>query len=162
MTNRHHGKIWQHPAAGSQQPTPRTSKPDTLSARKPALQVPTQASSRPITIHGDLLRLVGRGLDERMLSLSCVLQVLLEPAADLPTKTVNVTCWEWAGTARDEGDFAADWLSEVLGKPVRLVRYMGAAPGRRHALGRRYPPGCMSWGHAMRAHVHRPICMSAA
>lgn len=57
-------------------------------------------------------------------------KVLLEPAADLPTQTVNVTCWEWAGTARDEGDFAADWLSEVLGKPVRLVRYMGEAPGR--------------------------------
>ena len=55
-------------------------------------------------------------------------KVLLEPAADLPTKTVNVTCWEWAGTARDEGDFTADWLSEVLGKPVRLVRYMGERP----------------------------------
>ncbi|KAK9821302.1 hypothetical protein WJX81_005032 [Elliptochloris bilobata] len=38
-----------------------------------------------------------------------------------------VTCWEWAGTARDEGDFAANWLREVLGKPVRLVRYMGKA-----------------------------------
>ena len=44
---------------------------------------------------------------------------------------MNVTCWEWAGTARDEGDFAADWLSEVLGKPVRLVRYMGEHPGRQ-------------------------------
>ena len=52
--------------------------------------------------------------------------MLLEPTSDLPLRTVNVTCWEWAGTARDEGDAAALWLSEYLGKPVRLVRYMGA------------------------------------
>ncbi len=55
-------------------------------------------------------------------------QVLLEPASELPVRTMNVTCWEWAGTARDEGDEAAEWLSEYLGKPVRLVRYMGADP----------------------------------
>lgn len=53
--------------------------------------------------------------------------MLLEPTSDLPLRTVNVTCWEWAGTARDEGDAAALWLSEYLGKPVRLVRYMGAS-----------------------------------
>ena len=72
---------------------------------------------------GELRLATGIRSCRRQCRLCC--QVLLEPAADLPTKTVNVTCWEWAGTARDEGDFAAEWLSEVLGKRVRLVRYMG-------------------------------------
>jgi hypothetical protein len=61
--------------------------------------------------------------------------VLLEPASELPVRTMNVTCWEWAGTARDEGDEAAEWLSEYLGKPVRLVRYMGAGPGVSSRVG---------------------------
>ncbi|KAK9839485.1 hypothetical protein WJX81_004998 [Elliptochloris bilobata] len=75
----------------------------------------------------------GRFLTQRQLPKMALIEtslppeVLLEPAADLPTSTMIVTCWEWAGTARDEGDFAANWLREVLGKPVRLVRYMGKA-----------------------------------
>jgi uncharacterized protein YcbX len=35
------------------------------------------------------------------------------------------TCWDWKGLAQDEGDEAAAWLSDFLGKPVRLVRYIG-------------------------------------
>lgn len=33
--------------------------------------------------------------------------------------------WEWKGQAHDEGDSAAAWLSDFLGRPVRLVRYLG-------------------------------------
>ena len=33
--------------------------------------------------------------------------------------------WEWKGKALDEGEYAADWLSEYLDKPVRLLRYAG-------------------------------------
>ena len=33
--------------------------------------------------------------------------------------------WEWKGQALDEGDHAAMWLSEYLGKDVRLLRYAG-------------------------------------
>jgi hypothetical protein len=34
--------------------------------------------------------------------------------------------WEWSGQAADEGDEAAAWLTSFLGKPVRLVRYLGS------------------------------------
>ena len=34
--------------------------------------------------------------------------------------------WDWSGTAADEGDAAAAWLSAFLGKRVRLVRYLGS------------------------------------
>lgn len=33
--------------------------------------------------------------------------------------------WEWRGPAQDEGDSVANWLSEFLGRPVRLMRYIG-------------------------------------
>lgn len=34
--------------------------------------------------------------------------------------------WEWSGVAADEGDEAATWLTTFLGRPVRLVRYLGS------------------------------------
>ena len=37
----------------------------------------------------------------------------------------RVTCWEWKGNARDEGEAAAQWVSELLGEPSRLVRFIG-------------------------------------
>jgi hypothetical protein len=37
----------------------------------------------------------------------------------------RVTVWEWTGSAADEGDAAAAWLSAFLGRPARLVRYLG-------------------------------------
>lgn len=39
----------------------------------------------------------------------------------------RVTCWEWKGNARDEGEAAAQWVSELLGEPSRLVRFIGEA-----------------------------------
>ena len=36
-----------------------------------------------------------------------------------------MTCWEWKGNARDEGEAAAQWVSELLGEPSRLVRFIG-------------------------------------
>ena len=61
---------------------------------------------------------------------SCA-QVPLQPPEDAPVKTANVTCWYWTGVARDEGDAAADWLSEAIGQPARLVRYIGAPAAAR-------------------------------
>lgn len=37
----------------------------------------------------------------------------------------RVICWEWKGNARDEGEAAAQWVSEVVGQPSRLVRFIG-------------------------------------
>ena len=38
-----------------------------------------------------------------------------------------MTCWEWKGNAQDEGEAAAQWVSELLGEPSRLVRFIGEA-----------------------------------
>lgn len=35
----------------------------------------------------------------------------------------GISCWEWSGSALDEGDDASNWLSTFLGKPCRLVRF---------------------------------------
>ena len=51
------------------------------------------------------------------------LKIPLICAAPLKKRTVQV--WDWIGEAGDEGDDAAIWFSEVLGKPVRLVRWLG-------------------------------------
>jgi len=38
--------------------------------------------------------------------------------------TINdVSVWEWAGSAYDEGAEAAEWFSTFLGCPTRLVRF---------------------------------------
>ena len=37
----------------------------------------------------------------------------------------RVICWEWKGNARDEGEAAAQWVSEVVGQPSRVVRFIG-------------------------------------
>lgn len=38
---------------------------------------------------------------------------------------VEVSVWDWRGTALDEGDAVADWFSKLLGTPARLARYAG-------------------------------------
>ncbi|XP_047334041.1 mitochondrial amidoxime reducing component 2 [Impatiens glandulifera] len=39
----------------------------------------------------------------------------------------GISCWEWSGSALDEGDEASNWLSTFLGKPnYRLVRFNNA------------------------------------
>ncbi|KAJ8765899.1 hypothetical protein K2173_020415 [Erythroxylum novogranatense] len=35
----------------------------------------------------------------------------------------GVSLWEWSGSALDEGNEAAEWFSNYLGKPSRLVRF---------------------------------------
>lgn len=35
---------------------------------------------------------------------------------------LDVSVWSWNGSALDQGDVAANWFSEVVGRPVRLVR----------------------------------------
>ena len=56
------------------------------------------------------------------------MQVPLVPAKEVADAELKeCTCWDWTGLARDEGDDAAAWLSDFLGKPCRLVRYVGAA-----------------------------------
>ncbi|KAI4371225.1 hypothetical protein MLD38_019487 [Melastoma candidum] len=44
--------------------------------------------------------------------------------------TDGISCWEWSGSALDEGQEAADWLSNYLGKPSRLVRFNTASENR--------------------------------
>lgn len=35
----------------------------------------------------------------------------------------GVSVWEWSGSALDEGDEAAKWFTDYIGKPSRLVRF---------------------------------------
>ncbi|XP_010537018.1 PREDICTED: mitochondrial amidoxime reducing component 2 [Tarenaya hassleriana] len=35
----------------------------------------------------------------------------------------GVSMWEWSGSALDEGEEAAKWFSDYIGKPSRLVRF---------------------------------------
>lgn len=37
--------------------------------------------------------------------------------------TDGISVWEWSGSAWDEGHEAANWFSNYLGKPSRLVRF---------------------------------------
>ena len=56
----------------------------------------------------------------------CCVQVPLTPPKGAALEERQVVCWEWKGMARDEGDAAAAWFTKVLGKPTRLVRFLGA------------------------------------
>jgi len=58
------------------------------------------------------------------------LQVPLQrakPSSDGATGLRKVVVWGWKGVGDDEGDTAADWLSEVLGQRCRLLRYAGGS-----------------------------------
>ena len=50
-------------------------------------------------------------------------QVPLQSDSSLQTKLTNV--WEWTGEALDEGDLAAEYLSDYMGHKVRLMAYAG-------------------------------------
>ena len=43
-------------------------------------------------------------------------------------------CWSWEGPAQDQGSEAAEWLSDFLGAPVRLMRYTGGSPATASSL----------------------------
>ncbi|KAK9811724.1 hypothetical protein WJX72_009040 [[Myrmecia] bisecta] len=53
------------------------------------------------------------------------LQVPLTPPTGLPPRLIDCTCWEWSGKACDEGEVPAEWFTQYLGKPCRLVRFAG-------------------------------------
>ena len=64
-----------------------------------------------------------RGLYKLALIDDSLGQVPLQTGGDLKRRKVSV--WNWEGEALDEGDHAADYLSEFLGHKVRLLRYAG-------------------------------------
>ncbi|KAL3632327.1 hypothetical protein CASFOL_025311 [Castilleja foliolosa] len=45
-------------------------------------------------------------------------------------KVEGVSVWEWSGSAVDQGPAAAQWFSNYLGKPTRLVRFNEASEVR--------------------------------
>ncbi|KAM7271859.1 hypothetical protein ACFE04_031073 [Oxalis oulophora] len=47
-----------------------------------------------------------------------------------PAVADGVSVWEWSGSALDEGDEAANWLTNYLGKPSRLVRFNAVSEKR--------------------------------
>lgn len=51
------------------------------------------------------------------------------PLADPTGARTRVRVWDWEGSGLDEGEEAAAWLTELLGKPARLVRFVGRAGG---------------------------------
>ncbi|PKI70933.1 hypothetical protein CRG98_008666 [Punica granatum] len=53
--------------------------------------------------------------------------------------TEGVSVWEWSGSALDEGEEAAKWFSDYLGKPSRLVRFNDDSQTR--PVDAKYAPG---------------------
>lgn len=51
------------------------------------------------------------------------MEVLKVPLTKSAEKVDGVSVWEWSGSAVDEGAAAAQWFSNYLGKPSRLVRF---------------------------------------
>ncbi|MFX9847501.1 MOSC N-terminal beta barrel domain-containing protein, partial [Acinetobacter baumannii] len=55
------------------------------------------------------------------------MNALKVPLTKPPQIVDGVSVWEWSGTAMDEGAAAAQWFSDYLGKPTRLVRFRDVA-----------------------------------
>ncbi|XP_068657033.1 uncharacterized protein [Aristolochia californica] len=58
------------------------------------------------------------------------MDILKVPLGGTHEKIDGVSCWEWSGSALDEGANAAEWFSTYLGKPSRLVRFNAASETR--------------------------------
>lgn len=69
------------------------------------------------------LALVDVGLDPRRLHLASAGSGDLDVPLDSRGASVEVVVWRDRCRALDEGDVAADWLGDVLGRKVRLVRF---------------------------------------
>jgi uncharacterized protein YcbX len=81
---------------------------------------PALAVVRPTLLDGRL-RVCAPGIED----------LVLDPVPDGPRRPVRVHSWD--GVGADQGDAAADWFSEVLGEPSRLV---GLPPGHdRRTIG---------------------------
>lgn len=58
------------------------------------------------------------------------MDVLKVPMMKSAETVDGVSVWEWSGSAVDEGAAAAQWFSNYLGKPSRLVRFNDASEVR--------------------------------
>ncbi|KAL0292575.1 UNVERIFIED_CONTAM: hypothetical protein Scaly_2586400, partial [Sesamum calycinum] len=58
------------------------------------------------------------------------MDVLKVPLMKSAVTVDGVSVWEWSGSAVDEGADAAQWFSNYLGKPSRLVRFNDASEVR--------------------------------
>ncbi|DBB02428.1 TPA: hypothetical protein ACH3X3_011428 [Trebouxia sp. C0006] len=82
---------------------------------------------------GSVLTLEAPGMDK--------LQVPLGTSGQLK----EVSCWEFQGTAYDQGEEAAAWLSKYLQGPHRLVRYAGGASQGQEVLDSSRRPTDARW-----------------
>ncbi|KAG8365708.1 hypothetical protein BUALT_Bualt18G0134700 [Buddleja alternifolia] len=97
------------------------------------------------------------------------MDVLKVPLIKSPERADNVSVWEWSGSAVDEGAAAAEWFSDYLRKPSRLVRFNDATEVRsvdpHYALGYKvmfsdqYPFLLLSQGslNALNALLKEPV-----
>lgn len=67
------------------------------------------------TLHADTLSLQAPG--------AAPLEIPTAPLDPLLAAAVEVTIWDDTVTARDCGDLAAGWFSQIIGLPCRLVRF---------------------------------------
>jgi uncharacterized protein YcbX len=54
--------------------------------------------------------------------------IVVSEKDDEESNLIDVSVWGWHGQAVDEGDEAADWMSRVMERPVRLVRASSKKP----------------------------------
>lgn len=52
------------------------------------------------------------------------MDILKVPLNKVCDPIADISCWEWSGSAFDEGTEASEWFSTYLGKPSRLVRFI--------------------------------------
>lgn len=54
--------------------------------------------------------------------------IFISQAEDIAENRIPVNCWGWRGEAVDQGNGAAEFLSEIIGRKVRLVRISDEKP----------------------------------
>ena len=79
------------------------------------------------------------------------LRVPLDSGKPLRRRLVQV--WDWVGEAGDEGDEAARWFSRIVGRPVRLVRWLGEGG---------QPPFCSAAARGTRVPLGAALAIAAA
>lgn len=52
----------------------------------------------------------------------------IDKSEDTPDNRIPVRVWNWQGEAVDQGELAAEWGSELIGRPVRLVAVSNECP----------------------------------
>lgn len=73
--------------------------------------------------------------DGLMLEVSGHGRLVVPSSEDTAEHRLPVSVWGWNGEALDQGDLAAEWSSDVIGRPVRLVEASQMQP--RHVEARR-------------------------